>query len=162
MCRSRAVAKVNPSYSCSTMLIFGIGKGFLLNLLLTSQKLLRKRAVLFFFGIINKGKAHLDAGCLSNTPSLHNLSTSLMMVSLCIVGTGRAWSWYGDTSSFSWKETALFSSHLRCHQRPTHISWEAAVTSFNDWRLGACNCPWQLTGDLLYYIWHLGSTVHIG
>jgi hypothetical protein len=44
MYRSRAVAKVNPSNSCSTMLIFGIGKGFLINLLLNSQKLLRMKA----------------------------------------------------------------------------------------------------------------------
>ncbi len=79
--RSRAVAKVNLSNSCSTVLIFGIGKGFLTNLLLTSQKLLRKCMVLFFFGILDKRDAQLDAGCLSNTPSLHNLSTSLMMVS---------------------------------------------------------------------------------
>jgi hypothetical protein len=91
MIRSKAVAKVNPSNSCSTMLIFGIGKGFLTNLLLTSPKLLRKCTVLFFFGFVNKGEAHSDAGCLSNTPSLHNLSASLMMVSLCIFGTGKAW-----------------------------------------------------------------------
>ena len=64
-------------------LIFGIGKGVLTNLLFTSQKLLRKHTVLFFFGFINKGEAHSDAGCLSNTPSLTNLSTSLIGVSLC-------------------------------------------------------------------------------
>ncbi len=69
MFRSRAVAKVNPSKSCSTVLIFGIGKGFLTNLLLTSQKLLQKHTVLFFFGILNKGEAHSDAGCLSNSPA---------------------------------------------------------------------------------------------
>ncbi len=91
MFRSRAIAKVNPSNSCSTVLIFGIGKGFVINLLLTSQKLLKKRTVLFVFGIMNKGEAHSDAGCLSNTPSLHNLSTPLIMVSLCIFGTGKAW-----------------------------------------------------------------------
>ncbi len=38
MLRSRAVAKENPSISCKTMLIFGIGKGVLTNLLFTSQK----------------------------------------------------------------------------------------------------------------------------
>ena len=32
-----AVAKVIPSNSCNTMLIFGIGKGFLTNLLFISQ-----------------------------------------------------------------------------------------------------------------------------
>jgi hypothetical protein len=92
MVRSRANAKVNLSNSCSTVLIFGIRKGFLINLLLTSQKLLRKHTVLFFFGIINKEEAHSDAGagCLSNTPSLTNLSTSLIRVSLCIFSTGKA------------------------------------------------------------------------
>ncbi len=42
MLRSRAVAKVKPSSFCSTVLILGIGlgigKGFIINLLLTSQK----------------------------------------------------------------------------------------------------------------------------
>jgi hypothetical protein len=90
MFRSRAVAKVKPSNSCSTMLIFGIGKGFLTNLLFTSQKLLRKRTVLLFFGIINNGEAQSDTGCLSNITSLQNLSTALMMVSLCIFGTRTA------------------------------------------------------------------------
>ncbi len=85
------MAKVNLSNSCSTMLIFGIGKGFLVNLLLTSQKLLRMRMVLFFFGIINKGLAHSNAGCRSNTPSLTSLSTSLIRVFLYIFGTGKAW-----------------------------------------------------------------------
>ncbi len=39
---------------------FGIGKGFLTNLLLTSQKLLRKCTVLFFFGTIKDGDAHSE------------------------------------------------------------------------------------------------------
>ncbi len=66
------------------MLIFEIGKGFLINLLLTLQKLLSKRMVLFFFGIINKGLAHSDAG-------YHSLSTFLIRVSLCSFGIGKAW-----------------------------------------------------------------------
>ncbi len=59
------------------------------------------------------------------------------------------------------RRPALFSSHLRCHQRATHISWEAAVSSSVGRHLGAWNCLWQLTGDLLYYIWHLASRIHI-
>jgi hypothetical protein len=90
MFKSRAVAKVNPSNSCSTELIFGIEQYFLINLLLTSQKSLRKRMVLFFFGIMNEGLAYSDAGCCSNTPSLTSLSTSLNRVFLCIFGTGKA------------------------------------------------------------------------
>jgi hypothetical protein len=58
MFRSRAAAKVKPSSSCNTLLIFGIGKGFLINRLLTSQKSLRKHTVPFFFGTINDGDAH--------------------------------------------------------------------------------------------------------
>ncbi len=162
MYRSRAVAKVNPSNSCSTMLIFGIGKGFLINLLLTSQKLLRKCTVLFFFGIINKGQAHSDAGCRSNTPRITSLSTSLIRVSLCIFGTAKAWPWYRDTPSFSWNETGFVFQHLRCHWKVTHISWEAAVTSSVGWHLGACNCLWQMTEDLHYHIWHLESALHVG
>ncbi len=93
MLRSRAVAKENPSVSCKTMLIFGIGKGVLTNLLFASQKSLKKQTVLNFLGVMKDGDAHSDAGCLSNTPSLHNLSTIFMMVSLWIFGTGKAQPW---------------------------------------------------------------------
>ncbi len=161
MFRSRAVAKVNHSKSCNTMLIFGIGKGFLTNLLLISKKLLRKRTVLFFFGVINKGQYHSDAGYHSNTPSLTSLSTSLIRVSLCIFGTGKAWQWYRDTPSFSWKEAGFVFLPPKVPSKAAQISREAAVTSFDDWHLGACNCPWKLTGDLLYYIWHLESALHV-
>ena len=44
------------------------------------------------------------------------------------------------------RRPALSSSHLKCRQKATHISWGAAVTYFVDWRSGACNCCWQLTG----------------
>jgi hypothetical protein len=49
MLRSRTVAKENPSNSISTLLIYGIGKGFLTNLLFTSRKLLGKHMVSSFF-----------------------------------------------------------------------------------------------------------------
>jgi hypothetical protein len=75
------------------MLILGIGKGFLTNLLFTSQKSLKKHTVLSFLGIMKDGNAHLDAGCLSNTPSWHSLFTYFMMVSLRTFGTGKAWQW---------------------------------------------------------------------
>jgi hypothetical protein len=48
---------------------------------------------LSFLGIMKDGKAHSDAGCLSNTPSWHNLSTSFTMVSLWIFGTEKARPW---------------------------------------------------------------------
>ena len=57
-----AVAKVNPSNSCSTVLILGIGNSFLTSRLFTSLKLLIKRTVLSFLGIMKEGDAHSDAG----------------------------------------------------------------------------------------------------
>jgi hypothetical protein len=70
-----AVAKENSSNFCTTMLILGIGKGFLTNPSFTSQKLLRlgKHMVLFFFDALNDGNAHSDAYCCSSTLSLHSL-----------------------------------------------------------------------------------------
>ncbi len=64
MFKSRAVAKVNvnPSNSCSTVLILGIGKGFLTSLLFTSLKSLIFRTVWSDLGIMNDGDAHSDAG----------------------------------------------------------------------------------------------------
>jgi hypothetical protein len=75
------------------MLIMGIEKGFLTNLLFTSPQKLKKRTVSFFFCTKNDGEAHSDVGCCSITPRLHNLSTSLMSMSLFIFGTGKAWPW---------------------------------------------------------------------
>jgi hypothetical protein len=57
----------------------------------THTHILIKHRVLSFLGIMKDGKAHSDADCLSNTPSLHSLSTSFMMVSLWTLGTGKAW-----------------------------------------------------------------------
>jgi hypothetical protein len=57
--------------------------------------------------MMKDSKAHSDAGCLSNTPSLHNLSTSLMMVSLWIFGTGKAQPWLGDTPFLNWNKTSM-------------------------------------------------------
>jgi hypothetical protein len=71
----------------------GLETVFLLTSYLLPKKSLKKRMVLSFLGIMKDGKAHSDAGCLLNTPSLHNLSTSLMMVSLWIFGTGKAQQW---------------------------------------------------------------------
>ncbi len=122
MLRSRAVAKENPSISCKTVLIFEIGKGFLTNLLFTSQKSAKKRTFLSFLGIMKDGEAHSDAECLSNTPSLHNLSTSFMMVSLQFsalrkLGHGRV-----ILPPLIEMRPAWSSRHLRCRQRATHIT----------------------------------------
>jgi hypothetical protein len=71
------------------VLILGIGKSFLINLLFTSQKSLKKQMVLSIFGIMKDVKAHSDAGCLSNTPSWHSLSTSFLMVSCGLLALGK-------------------------------------------------------------------------
>jgi hypothetical protein len=115
MLRSRAVAKVNPSISCETVLFFGIGKGVLTNLLFTSQKSLKKHVVLSFLGIMKDGKAHSDAGCLPNTPSLHNVDLCRFLA-LRKLGHGRV-----ILSPLIGMRPAWSSSHLRCRQRATHI-----------------------------------------
>ncbi len=61
MFNSWAVAKVNPSNSCNTVMIWGIGKGFLTSLLFTSLKSLIICTV-YFLGIMNDGDTHSDAG----------------------------------------------------------------------------------------------------
>ena len=81
MFKSRAVAKVNPSNSCNIVLILGIGNGLLTSQLFTSLKLLMKRTVLFFLGIMKEGEAHYDAGRNSNTPSSHSLFNFFIVVS---------------------------------------------------------------------------------
>jgi hypothetical protein len=56
------MAKVKPSNSYKTVLILDIGNGFLTCRLFTSLKSLIKCTVLSFFGVINDGDAHSDAG----------------------------------------------------------------------------------------------------
>ena len=62
MSKSRAVVKVNPFNSCSTVQILGIGKGFLTSRLFTSPNLRMKHTVFSFLGIMKEGEAHCDAG----------------------------------------------------------------------------------------------------
>ena len=111
MFKSSAIAKVNPSNSCSIVLILGIGNGFLTNRLFTSLKSRMKRTVLSFLGIMNEGNTHSDAGWNSNTPRSHSLFNSLIIVSLCDFGTGNSLLWYGLVPSFNSKETgSVFQS----------------------------------------------------
>jgi hypothetical protein len=142
------------------MLIFGIGKGFLINLLLTSQKLLRKHTALFFFGILNKGLAHSNAGCRSYTPSLTSLSTSLIRVSVSLVlgKLGRDMETHPLLVERNWlcvlvtqsaiKERLIFPEKLQLLLLLVSTKRLAIVSD-------------NLTGDLLYYIWHLESALHV-
>ncbi len=157
MLQSRAVAKENPSNSCNTMLILGIGKDFVTNLLFTtSPKSLWKCMVLFFVGTINDGDANLDVCCFSSTPSLHSLLTSLMRTSLCIFDTRKIWPWYGIAPSLNWNETGLVFHSPKVQSNSVSYFLRSCSNYF--WcfcHLDACNCLWQLTGNLLCYICHL-------
>ena len=62
MLKSRDVAKVKPSNSWETVLILGIGNGFVATVLFTSLKSVVKHTVLSFFGIIKDGDVHSDVG----------------------------------------------------------------------------------------------------
>jgi hypothetical protein len=143
------------------MLIFGIGKGFLTYLLFTSQKSIRKCTVLFFFGITNDSQAHSDADCLSNTSSLHNLSTALMSVSLCIFGIGKAWPWWGGTPSPNWKETGLVLTSPKVPSKSDSY-FLRSCSNFFCWSTLRClqlslTTDWRST----FYIWSLGSVLHV-
>ena len=109
MSRSRTVAYVNPSSSCKTVLILGIGNGFLTICLFTSLKSLTNHTVWFCFGTINEGKAHSDSGCHFSTPNSHSLCTSFFRVSLWAFGVGNSLPWSGFAPSFSLRETGSVS-----------------------------------------------------
>ena len=93
MFESRAVVNVNPSNSCKTTMSLGSGNGFLTSRLFTSLKSGRKQTLPFFFGCINEGTAHSDAGCHSNTSILQSLLISALTVALCLCGIGKALPW---------------------------------------------------------------------
>ena len=69
--------------------ILGIGKGFLLIILLSSLKSEMKRTVPFLLVIIKVGAAHLELFLRFNTPMFINLLTSVFRVSSCILGIGK-------------------------------------------------------------------------
>ncbi len=148
----KGCCKVKPSIFCNTALKFGIGKGFLINLLSTSRISLRKCTFSFFFGTMKDGNAHSEQCCRSSTPSLNCLSTSLMRTSLCIFGTGKAMGNLGHDMVMHLlsieRRPAQFSSHLMCRQRAARILRGAAVTFSDGRHLDACNCSSQLTQDL--------------
>ena len=69
---------MKPSSSCRTVLILGIGNGFLTSHLLTSLKLLTTLTILSFFGAMNVGKDHSDHACHFSTPKSHGLWISFL------------------------------------------------------------------------------------
>ncbi len=53
---------------------------------------------------------------------------------------------------FIGRRLAYFSSHLRCHQKATHIKWRSCSNFFDCLHFDACNCVWHLTGDLQFVL----------
>ncbi len=105
MFKSKVVAYVKPSSSCSVVLILGIGYGFLTIRLLSSLKSDIVRTVWSFFGMMKEGEAHLDDGCHFNTHINIRRSISFIRVALCIFGIRYGLPWYGLAPSFNLKET---------------------------------------------------------
>jgi hypothetical protein len=72
--------------------------------------------VLFLFGTMNEGIIQLDTCCCISTPSIHNLSTSLVKVSCVSLTLGKLG--HGVLFiPFIDRRPAYFSSHLRCRQK---------------------------------------------
>ena len=104
------VAYLKRSNFNSKSCILRIGKGFLLIILLNSQKSEMTRTVAFFLGIIKVGAARLELFLPFNTPMFINLLTSVFRVSLCILGIGKGLAWYGLAPS---KSSILYSEPVR-------------------------------------------------
>ncbi len=137
MFRSRAVAYVKPSSSCRTVLILGMGKGFLTILLFNSLKSLTTLTVLSFFGIMNVGEAHSESACHCNTPKSHNLWISFLVISMCFLGIGNGRPWYGCAPSFNWRETGLQS---QSPSDPSNSSSNSCRSSSNECFSGSLRC----------------------
>ena len=159
MFKSTDVA-VNPSNSCSTVLILGIGNGFRTSHLFTSLKSLIKRTVWSFLGIMKEGPT--DAGWNSNTPKSHSLFNSFIVVSLRDFGTGDGLLWYGLVPTFNSKETG---SVFESPSVPSKSSSNSVSNSSN--LFWSCRLRWVqlvLTTDWrsACHIWHLGYELLFG
>ncbi len=69
---------------------------------------------------------------------------------LCIFGTGKAWPWCGVVHPFTWKETSSVFQSPKLPSKSNSYEMRRCSYFFNNWHLDACNCLWQLTGDLLF------------
>ena len=109
MFKSRAVAKVKPFNSCNTVLILGIGNGFLTMRLLTSLKSLTNRTVWSCFGTIKEGEAHSESSCHFSAPNSQSCSNSFLSVGWWTYQVGKGRPWYGFAPSLSLRETGSVS-----------------------------------------------------
>ena len=119
MFKSSEVVYLKPSNFKNKSCIFGIGKSFLLILLLSSLKSEMKLTVPFYFGIIKVEAAHLDLFLRFNTPMYINLLTSVFRVSSCILGNGIGLVWYGLDPS---KSSILYSEPVKFSHVPSNNS----------------------------------------
>ncbi len=157
MFKSRAVAYVKPSSSCRTVLILGIGNGFLTTHLFTSLKSPTTLTVLSFFGMINVGDAHWESSCHLSTPKLHSLRTSFLVVSTYFLGIGKGRPWYGCAPSFNWRETGLQSQSPIV---PLNSSSKSCRRSSNNIYSGALTCvQLSLTISLRFAFSYLASRI---
>ena len=95
MFKSSVVGYLKSSNFDNKSCILGIGKGFLLILLLSSLKSEMKCTVPLFLEIIKVGAAHLELFLRLNTAIFINLLTYIFTVSSCILGIGKGLAWYG-------------------------------------------------------------------
>ncbi len=133
------------------MLIFGNWKRFPNWPFVTSQKIAKKLHTVLFVWYHRwrqrSGRRLLLLPYPQYTQSIYLLGDEI----LCIFDTGKAWPWC-VFDFFIERRPAYFSSHLRCRQKATHIKWRSCSNFVDGLHLDACNCVWQLTGDLLFVL----------
>ncbi len=122
-------------------------------------KIAKKSYSFYFYLVLYEDDAQLDPCCCFYTTSIHNLSI-LVRVSCVLLTLGKL-----DHGvlfiPFIERRPAYFSSHLRCCQKATHIKWRSCSNFFDGLHLDACNCLWQLTGDLFFCLWCLVCKLHV-
>ena len=146
------MAKVKPSISCKTVLIFGNGNGFLTIRLLTSLRSLSTLIVWSFF--VDKMLAKPTPTRAAKPESqYHTFSVFLLLVFLCVL-------WVPDTAchgicglapSFSSIGAPVqYPRSLVCHQTNLQILIEDSTVLSADVHLGVCIVFPQSLGDLFF------------
>ncbi len=93
------------------------------------------------------------------TPQFNQSFTSLTRVSLCIFGTGKAWPWYRDTPSFSWKETNFVFQSPKVPSKSDSY-FLRSCSNFVCWSALRC-LPLSLTTDWRSALLYLASRIHV-
>ncbi len=95
------------------------------------------RTVWSFFGMMKKGKAHLDDGCHFNNPIDIRRLISFIRVALCIFGIGYGLPWYGLAPSFNSKETG---SNFQSPSMPSKSSLNLRSNTSSKLRCDVLRC----------------------